>query len=114
MCQSTQVQLNWAIITAGQLVLTSPVGVASFNSSTVGGGFPGGTLIFGSGTPFTTFSLAAFNNAGAPNLFAIDNLTLTFTPQVVVPEPTSLLLLGTGLMVVAAATRRASARSKKH
>ena len=103
----TQVQFNWAIIQPGRLGFTSPVGNTSQNSAAVGGDFQGGTFIFSSANPFTAFSLAAFNNAGARVEFAIDNLTVTFTPQQTpIPEPATMLLLGTGLAGVAAKARK--------
>ncbi len=91
----------------GRITLTSPVGSQTQNAGNVGGFFQGGTFSFSSPSPFTTLQLAAFTSTGARVEFAIDNLTITFTPQQEpIPEPTTLLLLGTGLAGVAARLRR--------
>lgn len=100
-----QVQLNWAVIEAGRLELISPVGSTSQTSAAVGGEFQGGTLVFSSSTPFTTFQLRAFTTAGTPTIFAIDNLTLNTAEAAPIPEPTTMLLLSSGLAGVGAAVR---------
>ncbi len=96
-----RVQFNYAVIAPGRLVLTSPVGGASQNSAVVGGAFQGGTFVFSSSIPFTTFQLAAFTTAGSPSLFGIDNLTLN-----AIPEPATMILLGTGLAGIGAVVRK--------
>ena len=60
-------------------ILQVLLGNLSQNSAAVGGGagFQGGTFVFSSATPFSSFTLNAFNVAGAPVNLAIDNLTLT-------------------------------------
>jgi len=91
----TMVQFVWAQQFPGLIQLTSAVGNRSQNSANVGGAFEGGTFVFSSATPFTSFTLGAFRVSGDPTNLAIDNLILT-TPSSV-PEPATLILLGTGL-----------------
>lgn len=87
----------------GQITLTSPVGSQTQTAGNVGGPFLGGTFSFSSPTPFTTLQLRGFSSFGQRVAFAIDNLTLTTQ---VIPEPTTLVLLGTGLAGVGAAARK--------
>ena len=100
----TQVQFVWAQEFPGRIDFTSSAGNQSQNSAVVGGTFQGGSFTFSSATSFTSFSLAAFNVAGAPVNFAIDNLTLTTVTGV--PEPTALILLGTGLAALTKLRKR--------
>lgn len=97
----TQVQFVWAQESPGRIDFTSSSGNLSQNSANVGGPFQGGTFVFSSATPFTSFSLAAFGVTGGPVNLAIDNLVLTTPTGVPVPEPASLILLGTGLAAIA-------------
>jgi hypothetical protein len=92
------VQFAFGLAVPGVLTLTSPVGSVSQSSSMVGTSH-GGILVFSSSTPFTMFQLQGFNLAAvpAPTLFGIDNLTMN-----VVPEPATIILLGTGLAGIAA------------
>jgi hypothetical protein len=101
-------QVDFAIIQslsapAAQLRLVTPAGMTSQSSANVGGSFPGGTLFFSSAVPFSTAQLSAFNSAGNPAFFAIDDLRLETTP---VPEPGSLVLMGIGLAAALARRRR--------
>jgi len=98
-----QVQFAWAQEFPGLIQFSSAAGNQNQNSANVGGPFEGGTFSFSSATPFTSFTLAAFNAAGAPVNLAIDNLTLTTNP---VPEPATLLLFGTGLAALAKFRKR--------
>jgi hypothetical protein len=100
------VQLAFGLAVPGVLTLTSSAGSVSQNSAMVGS-FHGGTLVFSSSTPFTMFQLQGFNFAAlpAPILFGIDNLTMN-----VVPEPATIILLGTGLAGIAAKIRKWKSR----
>jgi hypothetical protein len=93
------VQLSFGLAVAGVITLTSPVGSLSENSALLGAGFHGGTLVFTSAIPFTTFTLEALSLGAVPAsiLFGIDNLTMN-----VVPEPATVLLLAAGLVGIAA------------
>jgi len=71
----------------------------------VGGISQGGILTFSTTTPFVSFQLAAFDNAGNPTRFAIDNLTME-TVTSPLPEPSTMLLLVSGLAGVAMKARR--------
>jgi len=83
---------------AGLLTLLTPVGSISQPGGNVGGSFQGGTLVFNSLAPFTIAQLSAFNAAGVPNFFAIDNLVLDTSP---VPEPATLALMIAGAVGIA-------------
>ena len=78
------------------LQLISPVGSTSQTATNVGGPFPGGTLLFASAVGFTTVQLLGFGSRTTRAEFAIDDLTLQ--TETVIPEPTSLVLIGTGLV----------------
>ena len=99
----TSVSVNFAIQilfpSPGQLVLTSPAGSTSQPSALLpGAGLnQGGVLTFSTATPFTTFTLAAFNNFGQPTRFAIDDLVMQTAPAEPVPEPATIFLLSAGL-----------------
>ena len=102
----TRVEVDFATISPGRLNFNSPSGITTQNSAPVGGTFQGGTLVFSSPLPFAAFSLAAFDNAGAPTLFAIDDLTMT------VPEPAcGLALCASAGGAVITRRRRAPART---
>ena len=92
----TAVTVNFALEAPGRLVLTNALESTSQNSAVVGGTSEGGVLTFSTTTPFTVFQLAAFDSAGNPIRFAIDNLVME-TSSTPVPEPTTMLLLATGL-----------------
>lgn len=84
---------------AGFLRLVSSAGTFDQASSDLGGPFQGGTLDFTWEMPFVrTFTLQAFDSFGDPVAFEIDNMRLDVD---VVPEPSSLALLGTGLLAIA-------------
>ena len=90
----------------GRVTLTSPAGSQTQMAGNVGGFTQGGTFSFSSPTPFTTLQLAAFTSTGARVEFGIDNLTLSTAQGGAIPEPTTLVLLGTGLAGVAAKVRK--------
>jgi hypothetical protein len=85
---------------AGLLSLVTPVGGTGQASAAVGGPLQGGTLIFSSAVPFATAQLSAFNAAGQPVFFAIDDLILN-TEIAPIPEPVTGVLVLTGLGLVA-------------
>ena len=87
----------------GVFRLTTPVGVVNQSSGNFGPSFQGGVLSFASVTPFLSARVTAFNAAGAPIAFAIDNLTLNTAP---VPEPATMALVLTGLGLVAGRRRK--------
>lgn len=87
--------VNTPFATPGSLQLITPVGGITQAAANLGGAFPGGTLLFESAVGFTTAQLLGFATATARTEFAIDDLTLQ--TETVVPEPTSLILIGTGL-----------------
>lgn len=97
------VSVNFAIQilfpSPGQLVLTSAAGSTSQLSALLpGAGLnQGGVLTFSSATPFTSFTLAAFNNFGQPTRFAIDDLVMQTVSAEPVPEPATIFLLSAGL-----------------
>jgi hypothetical protein len=93
--------LNASVTTPPSLLsLVTPVGSTSQPGANVGGPLQGGTLIFSSAVPFVSAQLAAFNAAGAPIFFGIDDLVLDTEVVTAVPEPVTgvLLLSGLGLL----------------
>lgn len=93
------VRLDFAVIVPGALILTTPVGNLTQSSTNVGGQFEGGSLSFTSVDPFSTLQLRATDQAGAPIVFAIDNMTLnTAGDGGAIPEPSSLMLFSVGLV----------------
>ena len=81
-------------------MLVTPVGSTTIATAAVGGTFQGGTLIFSSAVPFLTAQLSAFNSAGAPVFFAIDDLVLN-TEVSSIPEPVTSVLVLSGLGLIA-------------
>lgn len=76
------------------------VGTVSVTGANAFSGFPGGTISFG-GVPFDAIRLGTTTAD-----FAVDNITVN-----AVPEPASLLLLGTGIAGLAARMRRRSGKA---
>jgi hypothetical protein len=66
----------------------------------------GGALTFSTAIPFSSFTLAAFNNFGQPTRFDIDDLVMQTAPAVTVPEPATIFLLSAGLAVAVFKARR--------
>ncbi|MCM3903040.1 MAG: PEP-CTERM sorting domain-containing protein [Pyrinomonadaceae bacterium] len=99
-----QVQFVWAQESPGAMAFAGAAGDQAQDSANLGGLFEGGTFVFSSATSFTSFRIAAFSADLNFTNFAIDNLTLT-TPSEV-PEPTTLLLLGTGLAALTKLRKR--------
>jgi len=87
----------------GVFRLTTPVGVVNQPGGNFGPNFQGGILSFASVTPFLTARFSAFNAAGAPIEFAIDNLRLDTTA---VPEPATIGLVLSGLALAARRRRK--------
>src|SRR6185503_20889435 len=100
----TSVSVNFGIqilfTSPGQLVLTSAAGGTSQASALIpGAGLnQGGVLTFSTSMPFTSFTLAAFNNFGQPTRFAIDDLVMETASAGAVPEPATIFLLSAGLV----------------
>ena len=91
----------------GQLVLTSAAGSTSQLSALMGGGLnQGGVLTFSTTIPFSSFTLAAFDNFGNPTRFAIDDLIMETASAEPVPEPATIFLLSAGLAGVVFKARR--------
>jgi len=97
------VSVNFAIQilfpSPGQLVLTSAAGSTSQASALLpGAGLnQGGVLTFSTAIPFSSFTLAAFDNFGNPTRFAIDDLVMETASAEPVPEPATIFLLSAGL-----------------
>jgi len=108
----TDIGFVFALITNNStLRATTSNGVVVFNGAPVGGSFQGGTASLSGLSGVTSLNLSAFDAAGAPTLFAIDNLALTAAaPQGVIPEPGTLVLAGTALLPLAGTIRRRKAR----
>jgi hypothetical protein len=88
---------------AGTLQLSSPVGTTAMTAGLTGDAgdfFTAGVLSFASSAPFRTFTLSTASNPSEPGCcgsFAIDNLRVEISP---VPEPTTLFLVGSGILGV--------------
>ena len=105
------VSVNFAIQilfpSPGQLVLTSPAGSTFQLSASIDGTLnQGGVLTFSSAIPFSSFTLAAFNNFGQPTRFAIDDLVMETGSAEPVPEPATIFLLSAGLAGAVLKARR--------
>ena len=107
----TSVSVNFAIQllfpSPGQLVLTSPAGSTSQLSASIDGTLnQGGVLTFSTAIPFSSFTLAAFNNFGQPTRFSIDDLIMETASAEPVPEPATIFLISAGLAGVVFKVRR--------
>jgi hypothetical protein len=90
---------RWVLRSSTRTALRWDLGITSGGGSeTFAAGpeptFQGGTLQFTGSGPFTTAYFLALNSLGQPVDFAIDNLKLYTTPNVSVPEPSSVALAG--------------------
>ena len=83
------------------------LGAVSFDFSLLVGGFLGGFVGVGDDVPFTearlTFPSTIPNQPGAR--FAVDNIRFGDTPLTTVPEPATIVLIGSGALVVAGRRR---------
>ncbi len=104
------ISFDWAVSAPGTLYLEAPPGFLYQESAVVGGINQGGTVNFQvlnlSGQPalFNQFRLSVSNF----RMFAIDNLRFSSPriPTQTIPEPTTMLLLGTGLAGIVARVRK--------
>ena len=83
---------------AGSFQAATPFQTFSVASADIGGSFQGGSLSFAGATPFTTVQLTAFDTAGNPIAFTIDNLVITGTIAAV-PEPSTLAMGGAAVLI---------------
>lgn len=82
------VWLGFYMLPAGRLDFTSASGTTS---AFTGAGSPKGSLFFSSATPFSQFTIEAFDHYGAngPLPFGVDNLQMQLVPE---PAATSLIV----------------------
>jgi hypothetical protein len=96
------------------LRLVTPSGTTNQVSANVGGPFPGGTLTFSTAIPFLTATLQGFDGTGQGTQIEIDDLQLQLAGTgTAVPEPASLLMLGSGLVAMGIRRRRYAASKKQ-